>query len=245
MGIYPQVAEEMQGLADLEIYQAMGVNLGGLEDWIGSTLILFVPLLAGIYGLINGTGTLASEEEDGRLEMMVTLPLPRWQIVAAKALALSIALLVILAIVSVVAAGVFIYIEGQVETELTPVDVALGLLSAWPLPFAVGMIGLFLGAFSASRRAGALIGTVIVIAGYFGANLANTVSTLEPLEPLFLFTYLDTTGRALLEGQQLSDLLVLLGIGLVAFGLAAFFFQRRNITVGAWPWQRARVGSRE
>jgi hypothetical protein len=36
-------------------------------------------------------------------------------------------------------------------------------------------------------------------------------------------------------------MLVLLGIGLVAFALALIFFQRRKLTVGAWPWQRAKV----
>jgi hypothetical protein len=36
-------------------------------------------------------------------------------------------------------------------------------------------------------------------------------------------------------------MLVLLGIGLVSFALAIFFFQRRDLTVGLWPWQRARV----
>ena len=27
----------------------------------------------------------------------------------------------------------------------------------------------------------------------------------------------------------------------IAFGLALFFFQRRDITVGAWPWQRGKI----
>jgi ABC-2 type transport system permease protein len=88
IAIYPSVAEEMAGLADLEIYRALGMNLGTFPDWVGSILIVFMPLIAAIYALINGTGTLAGEEEDGRLEMIVTLPLARWQIVAAKALAL-------------------------------------------------------------------------------------------------------------------------------------------------------------
>lgn len=241
ISIWPQVADEMQGLADLDIYQAMGVTIGSLEDWIGSTVILFVPLLASIYALINATGTLAGEEEDGRLEMIVTLPLPRWQIVIAKALALSVALFIIFFFVSLVTGGVFLAIESQLETDLVATDLVTALLSAYPLPLAVGMISLFLAAFSASRRTAALIATAILIIGYFGSNLAGMISSLESLEPLFLFSYLDTTGNALVEGQQAGDLLILLTIGLVAFGLAVFFFQRRNLTVGAWPWQRARV----
>ena len=239
VSIYPSVAEEMAGLADLEIYQAMGVSLGTFEDWIASILIMFVPLLLAIYALINGTGTLAGEEEDGRLEMLVTLPLPRWQIVTAKAIALSLATIIILLFVSLVGAVVFVAIESQIETTLTAIDMVAAMLAAWPLVFAVAMLAIFLAAFSASRRSAALIMTAVVVVGYFGSNLANSTTVLEPFEPLFLFTYLDSTARAVQEGQPIGDVVVLLGVGVVALLLALFFFQRRNLTVGNWPWQRA------
>lgn len=243
IGIYPSVAEEMAGLADLEIYQAMGMSLGTFADWIGSILVLFMPLIASIYAIINGTGTLAGEEEDGRLEMMVTLPLPRWQVVVAKAIALMVATFIMFLIVSLVAVVVFQAIEGQIETDLVAIDVVTAIISAWPLVFALGMTSIFLAAFSASRRAAAMIASAILIVSYFGNNLANSTSALEPFEPFFLFTYLDSSGRAVVEGQQPADVLVLLGVGLVAFVLALFFFERRNLTVGNWPWQQAKAGA--
>ena len=70
---------------------------------------------------------------------------------------------------------------------------------------------------------------------------APGATALEPFEPVFLYTYLDASGQAVLEGQQTGDFLELLAVGLVAFALALLFFQRRNLTVGAWPWQRAQV----
>ena len=84
---------------DLAIYQAMGMSFGTFEGCIASTVTNLVPLSCCIYAVINGTGTLAGEEDNGRLELIVALPIPRWQIVAVKALALGIALFVILAIV--------------------------------------------------------------------------------------------------------------------------------------------------
>ena len=77
--------------------------------------------------------------------------------------------------------------------------------------------------------------------GYFGSNLAASTAALEPFEPFFLFTYLEGTGEAVANGQATGDILVLLGIGVVSFALALFFFQRRKLTVGIWPWQRAKV----
>ena len=231
----------MQAFADIELYQAMGISLGTLEDWIASTVILFVPILASIYALINGTGTLSGEEEDGRLELIITLPLPRWQIVTVKAIALSIALFLILLIVSLVGALVFLAIESQIETELAAIDMITGLMSTWPLTFAFAMMSMFLAAFCSRRRVAALIATALVVISYFGSNLSGMVSSLEPLEPLFLHTYLDSTATSLTEGQQTSDVLILLVVGMVAFALALVFFQRREITVGAWPWQRGKI----
>jgi hypothetical protein len=82
-----------------------------------------------------------------------------------------------------------------------------------------------------------------MVISYFGSNLAGTTTALEPLEPFFLFTYLDYTASGVSQGQQAGDVLVLLAIGLVAFVLTLVFFERRKLTVGAWPWQRAKTGA--
>ena len=107
-------------------------------------------------------------------------------------------------------------------------DMFLSLLSAWPLAMAFGMISLFLGAFSPSRRIAAMLATVVVMASYLGSNLAGMIASLESIEKLFLFHFYDATAEALENGQQAGDVLVLLAVALVAFGLAVFFFQKRR-----------------
>ncbi|MCB8975336.1 MAG: ABC transporter permease subunit [Ardenticatenaceae bacterium] len=241
IGIYPSVADQMAGFADLEIYKAMGMSIGTFPDWVGSILIIFMPLVAAIYGIINGTGTLAGEEEDGRLEMIVTLPLPRWQIVTAKALAFVVSSILIFLVVSLVSMGVFLGIESQIETEMVGLDMFRTVMMTWPLVFAMGMLGMFLGAFCANRRFASMVAAAVLVVSYFGSNLSASTDVLEPFKPFFLFTYLDASGTAVLEGQAAGDMLVLLAIGLVSFVLALVFFQHRDLTVGLWPWQRARV----
>ena len=51
-------------------------------------------------------------------------------------------------------------------------------------------------------------------------------------------------GEVFENEQQAGDLLVLLAAALIAFGLAVLFFQRRSLTVGAWPWQRGKIPAR-
>ena len=245
VGIYPQVAEQMQSLADLELYKALGMTLGTFPDWVGSILIVFMPLVASIFAIINGTGTLGAEEEDGRLEMIITLPLPRWQIVTAKAIALTIASAIMFVVVSTVSVVVFQAIKSRIETELMAGDLFMAVLSAWPVVFAMGMLSMFLVAFTPSRRIAGVISAIILVVSYFGNNLANSTDALEPFTPFFLFTYLNPSGQAVMDGQQTSDLLVLISIGLVAFVLALLFFNQRNLTVGAWPWQKATTAQEE
>lgn len=241
IGIYPSVAAEMANLADLEIYQMLGMDLGTFSGWVSSILIAFMPLVAAGYAIINGTGTLAAEEEDGRLEIMATLPLPRWQIVTVKALALTISALAMFLVVGAVSVLVFNAIADQVETDITALDLFRAVISSLPLIFAVGMISLFFAAFAANRRIASSMAAVVLIVGYFGNTLSQSTEVLKPFTPFFLFTYLDATSDAVTAGQQAGDIFTLLGVGVVAFGLAIYFFENRNLTVGVWPWQRAQV----
>lgn len=244
VSFYPQFAEEldnMQSILDLDIYKAMGMSFGTFEDWVASTVINIVPILLAIYAVIDATGTLAGEEDNGRLELIVALPIPRWQIVAVKAIAHAIALFLILLIVASTTTIVFLSIKSQVETTLVAVDVFWSLLYAWPLVMAFGMISLFLGTFGPRRRIGALIATVIVVVSYFGSNLAGQIAALDSIHPFFLYYYLDATAGLFETGPQAGDVLTLLGVAFVAFLLAVFFFQRRDLTVGVWPWQRGKL----
>jgi ABC-2 type transport system permease protein len=244
VGLFPSFADQMadfQEILDLAFYQALGISMASFEGYMASTVINLVPVILSVYAVLNGTGTLAGEEDNGRLELIVALPIHRWQIVTVKAIALGVALLVILAIVAGATALTLVSIQSQIETAVTPLDVFFTLLAAWPLVMAFGMISLFLGAFSPGRRSAALLATVLVIASYLGSNLAGMVSSLETVKKFFLFSYYDATAEVFTSGQQTGDLVTLLAVGLVAFAFAVLFFQRRSITVGAWPWQRGRI----
>lgn len=244
VGLYPSFAEQMasfQEIMDLAIYQALGISMGSFEDYMASTVTNLVPVILSIYAVVSATGTLAGEEDDGRLEMVIASPFPRWQIIATKAIATGIALLVILSIVGLAAALTLASISSQITTEVLPLDVFATLLGAWPLTMGFAMISLFLGAFSPNRRIASAIATAVVLISYLGNNLTGMIESLENLKWIFLFHYFDASANALLNGQVGSDVVTLLLFSLAAFGLAAFFFQRRDITVGVWPWQKGKL----
>lgn len=244
VGLFPSFADQLsnfQEVLDLPLYQALGISMATFEGYAASTVTNLVPVILAIYAVINGTGTLAGEEDDGRLETIVALPIPRWQIVAVKAIALALALAVILAITSAAAGLTLAAISSQVDTTVTPLGMFWSLMAAWPLVLAFAMISLFLGAFSPSRRIAAALATVIIVVSFLGNNLAGMITSLDRIKGLFLFNYFEASAEALINGQRPADMLALILVALAAFALAVYFFQRRDITVGAWPWQKGRI----
>lgn len=249
MVLYPSIGDQFGTLlnemnVDTPLFQMFG-NLSGMATFSGFFdlyIMEYVPLILAIYAIVNGTGALAGEEEAGTLELLLSLPLARWQIVLMKALAMMVAVWVIVLITAVVGAVTFLAMEAGIgTTAITAGDVLVALLYSWPLVMVYMTLALFLSAFLPGRRIAAMVVTMVLIVSFFGNNLAALSPTLETLQPLFPFFYYD--GMEILGGEiEASALLTLFGAIVVFLLLAVISFQRRNVTVGAWPWQRPRPG---
>jgi len=244
IGIYPQFGEQMQALMDIldiPIYRAMGIDMGSFEGFMASSVIQFIPLTLAIYVVISSTDTLAGEEERGTLELVVAMPLKRWEIVSMKAIALIVISFFILIITAVGDIVVFQWMQAQIEVDVTSTQLFVAILDVWPITVAFLMIGMFLSTFMPTRRIASMTLTTIIIVSYFAEILAGIVNSLDFLKPWSLFSYFDSTANLFLVGVKTSDVMVLLGVSVVFFGLTLVTFEKRDITVGLWPWQRAKM----
>ena len=239
--IYPEVAAEMQSLADLEIYKVMGMSLGTFEGFIASVVLVFVPILLGVYCIISSTAALAGDEDRGTLEGIVAMPLHRWQILTAKTLAIIIVAVLIMVLAGIGNAAVLAAVSRTTEINVTPLELFAALITSLPLALAFITMGFFLGALLPNRRIAVFVMTIYFIAAYFGKNVGEMVESLEGIKYVSLFYYYNTSASVFTDGIKLSDSLVLLAVAVVFFGLTILCFNKRNITVGAWPWQRGRI----
>jgi len=240
-GIYPEMADEMASLANLSVYQVMGISIGTFKEYIGSVVLLFMPILLGVYAIVTSTKTLAGEEDAGTLELLMAKPIARWQIVCAKALAIGASVFFVLLFSGLGHAAVLAAVNASYGTNLAPMQLFAANLNSWFIVMAFAMISLFLGAILPSRRLASMTATVILIVSYFGENIGSMVDSMKWMSPWSLFTYYDTSASIFDHGIATRDLLVTLGTAIVFFVLALVSFQTRNVTVGAWPWTRNRV----
>jgi ABC-2 type transport system permease protein len=243
--LYPDFAEPLSAFnfEDIAIYEALGDfgDMGSFSGFISAEVFTFLPVLLAIYAITNGTGTLAGEEDNGTLEPILALPLPRWQIVITKALALGISFLIILLIVAGAIVVAFNSLPADVDTGgIESIDLLIGTLAVWPLIMFFATLSLFLGAYLPSRRIASTTATVIMIVSYFGNTLAGLVEALEKVQFLFAFHYFKSS-ELLTSGPVVRDVLTLLVASAAFLVLTLLSFERRNVTVSAWPWQRARI----
>lgn len=244
LAISPELAPEFANmdLSSIPIYQAFGMSedfsFGSIPDLI-AVYVSFIGITIGIYAVLAGVGALIGEEEDGTLEMALALPIPRWQIVLTKAVAISVSLLLALLIAYLGYLAVFPSIEAELNGELSLGDLLISTLESWPLAFFFAMFSLFLGAYLPRRAHALSAGFVLLIGGYLFNNLAEQAGPLKNLRE-FLPFYYNMGGRVLTDGLDWGKIAVLSGAGLLFLALALLSFQRRDVTVGQWPWAKWR-----
>ena len=225
----------------VSILRSFGMkSMASFEGFIVGTEFNVLPLIAGIFGVFMGIGTLVGEEDDGTLELLVALPISRVQLILAKVVALLIAAFIALVMAGLVAMGVFTAL--QIDTPVTAPDLFWVILSHWLMAFVFLTVSLFLGAYLPNRGTAMSVAAAALLVSFFGERLAGMVpAVLGPYQPYFPFSYFKHIVGMLTGDIAWGDMLTLFLMGLGFLALAVLGFQRRNLTVGAWPWQRPKL----
>lgn len=237
--LYPALPAEMRDIDPqaLALLQSIGMQtFATFEGWVLATEFNVLPLIAGLCGLFMGVGALAAEEDEGTLELLASLPISRVSLILAKAAALMVGILAAVTMAGVVAMLVFTGL--QIVTPVSAGDLFQVILSHWIIGFVFMAISLFLGAYLPTRNAAMVAGMGYLLVSFFGENLAGMAQVLDAYRPLFVFSYFKRVVEMLTGEIAWGDIGLLLATGSVFMVLALISFQRRNLTVKAWPWQR-------
>lgn len=240
--IYPNLPAEVREIDPraLALLESIGIQtFATFEGFILGTLFNFLPLLVGLFGVVVGAGALGGEEDAGTLELLAALPVSRMQLVLVKTLALAIGAALVILFDGLVAAGVFSLLG--LDTPVTALDMFLTVQSMWVMAFVFLAIGLFLGAYLPNHGVALGVGLAALFTSFFGDNLAGMAPVLEPLQPFLPHYHYESVIHMLTGDVAWREIGILMAIGVGFVLLAVLSFQRRNLTVGAWPWQRPRM----
>jgi len=185
-----------------------------------SALFAFLPLLLMAFA-VTQANRWSADEEDGRLELVLSTPQPRLRVLLGRFAALTTATV----IVGVLTLAATVVASAATGLKLDGGNVAAATLSLIPLGLLVAAIGYLLSGWLRTALDTGLLSFLLVIwffISYIGPELNWPDATLR----LSAFYYY---GTPLLHGLPLGDTLGILAVGVVALALASVRFVRKDI----------------
>jgi ABC-2 type transport system permease protein len=205
-------------------FQSFITKLGGGDTYTNATLMsslfTFIPLLLMAFA-ITGASRWASDEEDGQLDLVITTPRPRYQVILGRFGALATATIVI----SLLTLGVTAATSALTGIKLDTGNLVGAGLSLIPLGLLVAAIGYLLSGWLNTAIDTGLLSFLLVIwfvITFIGQDLGWPSGT----QKLSAFYYY---GTPILNGVSFGSLLFILVLAAVALVLATVRFAQKDI----------------
>ncbi|MDQ7028610.1 MAG: ATP-binding cassette domain-containing protein [Ardenticatenia bacterium] len=203
------------------------------EGFLHLELFSYLPLLLGIFALLAGSGLISADEEQGRLDLFLALPIRRAQFYAARLAAFGVATATILALIG---AGVLV---GQMISGLSirRVGLVAVMVDQFSVLMVVGTLALALSQVTPSRRSAAMITGIVVVGSFFLNGFSELNEDLRPFARLLPLYY--AQGGDAFSGVRWDWLAGKLAVAALLAGIGVWRFQRRDLRVsGEGTWFR-------
>ena len=215
------------------------IDVGGLA--IGYVFGSFGAIVVAAMALVMGSATIAGEERNGTMGILLANPRSRTHVLLSKAFAL----------VLLTGATVFVMwvpvnpISAILDVEIGGLHVEALALHLYVNAVFYGMLALAIGAVTGNRDTATGATTGILVLSFFAVGLLPLVPELEDLRIAFPWYYFDGSDPAY-NGIAWDHLLVLLVASLALLAVAVVGFNRRDVrgqSVGTTLFDRIRGNS--
>jgi len=202
------------------------LDLGTAPGYLGIELMGFLgPALMAVYAISIGAAAIAGEESRGGLEVTLSAPVARGQVLAER----SIGLLIDMTAVAV-AAGLALWVfslafsMGLGVAAIASAAAALGIFG-----FFTGAVALAVGAGTGSAGLARGIAALAAVASYLINALANVTTAVKSARPVSPF-YLLFGNEPLVHGLRVAGALSVTATALLVLAAGAVAFARRDLT---------------
>lgn len=231
MAIYPSVEGELAAYVDA-MPDAMKALFGmddltSLAGFVHAEIFsLMGPLVFIALAVSRGSATIAGEERDRWLPIVLSTGLGRRRVVAAKAVTIALELLAVGAIVVISLAIGTVIAGGGLSFAASLAATAQLIMLGWFF----GSLALAVGAATGSRGLAAAGAAGFALVGYLVDGLANIVTWLEPFEVLSPFHWY-APSNPLVDGMSVGGAVLLVAGSVLAVAVAAATFERRDVHI--------------
>lgn len=231
VGVYPSIRDS----PDLNsVYGSLSPSaqalLGGsdLTSPVGylSTQVFafFLPAVILVFVLGRSAATLAGEEEDRTLDLLLAQPLARWAAYAEKAAAVTISLAV-LGLATLIPLLAF---DSAVQFNLGFAELSAVVVQMCLFALALGMWTQAIAAATGRRTTGLAVVTGYIVVSYLVYGLSGSIEWFEHLKPLTLWRWY-LGNNPLENGFGVVECLVMLGVAAAGVVAGTWLFERRNL----------------
>jgi ABC-2 type transport system permease protein len=215
---------------------------GGMDElftpygFLNVEFFSYMPIILGIFAVLVGSGLLAGDEENGNLDLILSLPISRSRLFAGK---LAGFLAAQLSILILVCAGLMLGLPGT-KMEIKIWELIYPTLSLLGVLLLFGTLAVLFSMLLPARRIAAMLSGVLLVASFFITSLAEMD---EKLKTIARFSPLDYYQGGLALKEMRWDWFFGLTIASVICALLSWWrFERRDIRVageGSWKfWGR-------
>ncbi len=201
------------------------------EGYLGMYGFALLPIILGIFAVVVGSGLLASDEERGRLDLIVAHPVSRAALFWGRLLAFAAASIGIL----VLGWLGFSVLLGGSSLDVSWGQMALPFLPLLAQTLIYGTAALLLSMLLPSRNLAAAGAGILLVSSYFLTSMASLNESLATVAQFLPYHYFQ--GGEALNGLDLAAFFGLLAVSALLAALAWWRFERRDIRVageGGW-----------
>jgi ABC-2 type transport system permease protein len=237
VGIYDSIAEQREQIEQLvasypaelmAFFGAVDIASGMFtaEGFLSMEFFSLMPVILGIFAVLMGSGLLVSDEEKGTLDLIMAHPVSRSALFMGRLLAFVTATVGILAILWLA----FMVSMNWSTLSIGAAELGRPFLSLLAVLLLFSTLALLLSMVLPSRRLGASVAGLLLVASYFVTSLARINEDLETIASFSPLNYYQTEEAFNhFNVQWFAGLLV---VAEVFSALAWWRFQRRDIRVG-------------
>ena len=186
-----------------------------------------LPFILIIYGIINAVNSIAGEESNGTLELLVTTPISRVQIAIEKFLAILLGMIVISSLYTLT---VILFKNSFEMNSLQSTVIISAGFEVFTLAIGYTAISFAIGAITGNKGLTLGLSFLITIVSYLWNGFHKFLpDVLESTNNLSLFKYyssIDTSNTSI----DITELLVVSGLSLIVVSISIAIFKNRDLT---------------